>query len=151
MSIELETATAIPLNAWQDPQGDVVLRYSRERCHIYFGCWVDAGTPADYLCELTFHNAWAARGLCLEGAPYKTNPHSYHSFILVVEESRWLQQLAAQRLEYYPRWKSWDTREYLHYVVEGHDNYYDIVATGFDEAIVFEADAGELTALIRGA
>lgn len=148
MSKPRETAIQMPLSVWQDPQGDVVLRYSLEECHIYFGCWEAAGILAKYLCELTFHQAWAVRGVRLGGAPYKIGPPYLRSSILVVEASRWLEEVTALRLEYYPEWKSWDKREYLHYAVSGHDIYYDIIATGFDERIVAEADAGEFVRLI---
>jgi hypothetical protein len=62
-----------------------------------------------------------------------------------------LHQVSAKRLQYYPEWKTWDTREYQHYVVQGHDNYYDIIASGFEETTLSESDAGELAHLIREA
>ena len=151
MSSAPQIAVAIPLKLWQDPQGNVVLRYSRETCLMYFGCWTDAGEPADYLGQLTFHNAWAIRGLRLESHSYKIKRHEYHSNILVVENSEWLPQVTEQRLKNYPEWKTWDTRKYFHYVVSGHDNYYDIIATGFEENIVPENEAGELAKLIHEA
>ena len=148
MSSSPEIGIAIPLNVWQDPQGNVVLRYSREECLIYFGCWTDAGSPADYLGQLTFHHAWAVRGLRLEWHGYEIAEHKYHSSILSIQNSKWLSQLTEQRLHAYPNWKRWDTREYLHYVVSGHDNYYELIATGFEESIVSQAHAGELAYLI---
>jgi hypothetical protein len=105
MSIAREIAIGIPLNLWQDPQGDVVLHYSREECLVYFGCWVEAGVPADYLGKLIFHNAWAVRGLCLEGSPYKTKEPLYRSSLLVVQDSKWLHEVSEQRLQYYPNGK----------------------------------------------
>ena len=146
-----ELAVAIPLKAWQDPQGNVVLRYSREECLIYFGCWTEAGEPADYLGQLSFDHAWAVRGMRLEWHSYKIKEHKFHSSILAIENSRWLQQVTEQRLKNYPRWKTWDTRQYLHYVVSGHDNFYEIIATAFEEKIVPENDAGELATLIHEA
>jgi hypothetical protein len=151
MSLFAEIAIAIPLKVWQDPQGNVVLRYSREECLLFFGCRTEAGDPADYLCQLKFHHAWAVRGLRLEYLPYRIKDHKYHSRILLVENSQWLRQVSQQRVENYPEWRTWDTREYLHYVVAGHDNYYDIIATGFDELIVPENEAGELATLIHEA
>jgi hypothetical protein len=151
MSKVRDTAIQIPLNVWQDPQGDVVARYSLEECHIYFGCWEAAGRPAKYCCELTFHDACAVRGVRLGGAPYKINPPYLRSSILMVEASQWLQEVIALQLEYYPESKSRDRSEYLHYAVSGHDIYYDIIATGFDERIVPEAEAGEFLRLIREA
>ena len=133
---------------WQDPLGDVVLRYSLEECFIYFGCWISPGEPADYLGKLTFHDAWAVRGFHFEFLPYEVEELNYHSKILVVKDSQWLMQLSERRLSLYPEWKNWDKREYRHYVVSGHDNYYDIIATRFDEQIVPEGEAGEMARLI---
>ncbi len=31
--------TVIPLEFWQDPQGDVILTFSEHECSVYFGCW----------------------------------------------------------------------------------------------------------------
>ena len=58
--------------------------------------------------------------------------------------------MTEKRLAAHPSWKPRGA-EYLHYVVSGHDNYYDIIATGFEETIVREAEAGELAVLIHEA
>jgi len=151
VSAQRQIALGIPLNVWQDPQGNVALRYDRGQCFVYFACWAEAGVPADYLCQLTFHHAWAVRGLRLEMLPYETKEPFYQSSIFVVEDSRWLREVSDQRLKNYPNWKTWDTRDYLHYVVQGHDNYYDIIASGFDETKLSETDAGDLAHLIAEA
>ena len=151
MSPISEIVVPLPLKVWQDPQGDVILHYSREDCSVYFGCWAGAGEPAAYLCRLTFHHAWAVRGFCLEFLPYKIPEHKYRSCVYRVEGSTWLKQVSEQRHRNYPEWKSWDGREYLHYVVSGHDNYCDIIAAGFDEQIIPESEAGEMARLIHEA
>lgn len=148
MNSSLEIAVPIPLKIWQDPQGDVILHHTRDECFVYFGCWAKAGEPANYLGKLIFQNAWAVRGLRLEFIPYEIKEHKYHSCIYAINDSQWLTQMTAQRLRNYPDWKSWDTREYLHYVISGHDNYYDIIATEFHEQILAENEAGELARLI---
>lgn len=147
MFAKSEIAVPISLGVWQDPQGDVVLHYSREDCEVFFGCWIEAGVPADYLCNLTFRHAWAVRGLSLEGFPYQVKDH-VRSCIYEVENSVWLKQVSEQRLEIYPRWKDWDERKYKHFVVWGHDNYFDIVATEFEERTIPKGEAGELVKLI---
>lgn len=151
MSRTDEIGIAIPLDAWQDPQGNVILRYSREEYLVYFGCWTDDASPADYICLLTFHNAWAVCGFRLEWHGYKIAEHKHHSEIFKIENSKWLSELTERRLAMYPNWKHWDAREYFHYVVSGHDNYYDIIATGFEESIIPESEAGELAVLIQEA
>jgi hypothetical protein len=151
MSSTSEIAIPLPLEVWQDPQGNVVLHHSREGCSVYFGCWAEAGEPADYLCRLTFHHAWAVRGFNLECLPYRAQEHNYRSYIYRVEGSAWLEQVSEQRQACYPEWKRWDGREYLHYVVSGHDNYYDVIAAGYNAQIIPEGEAGEMVRLIREA
>jgi hypothetical protein len=151
MFLDAEIAVPIPLKVWQDPQGDVVLHYSREDCSVYFGCWASAGVPADYLCKLTFEDGWAVRGYCLESFPYEIKEPHHRSCIYEVENSQWLEQVSQQRIKNYPEWKKWDQRAYRHYVVSGHDNYYDIVATNFDERTVAPNEASDLVRLIHEA
>ena len=148
MSSSGEIAIAIPLNVWQDPQGDVVLRHSREHCVIFFGCWSDVGTPAAYVGQVTFQHAWAVRGVRVEWHGYDIASTNSRSSILSIENSGWLSQLTEQRRKLYPNWNVRNADEYLHYVVSGHDNYYEIIATGFEETTVSLADAGELAYLI---
>jgi len=148
MSSSGEIGIAIPLNVWQDPQGDVVLLHSREHCIIFFGCWSDDATPADYIGKLTFQRAWAVRGVRVEWHGYHIASNNYRSSILSIENSRWLSQLTEQRRHLYPNWGARNAGEYLHYVVSGHDNYYEIIAMGFEETTVSLADAGELAYLI---
>jgi hypothetical protein len=33
-----EKAVQIPLEVWQDPQGDIILNISERECNAYFGC-----------------------------------------------------------------------------------------------------------------
>lgn len=143
-----EVAVAVPLKVWQDPQGNVVLNASREDCAVYFGCWIEAGIPANYLCRLRFQNAWAVRGFSLGTPPYKIEEIDYRSRIYYVENSRLLKEAVQQRTRDYPQWLSWDRKTYRHYVVSGHDNYFDIIASEFTEEIIQRGEAGTLTYLI---
>jgi hypothetical protein len=142
-----EQAVAIPLKVWQDPQGDVVLHHDRRNCIVYFGCWTDAGEPADYLCKLTFSYAWAVRGYRWEYFPYNVLSDS-HSCIYEVENSGWLNEASSEYLKKYPEWQGQKTKSFHHYVVKGHDNYYEIIATGFDEMAVPYDEADGLRRLI---
>ena len=65
------------------------------------------------------------------------------------QESAWLEKETQQRLTYYPRWKTWDEKNYKHYYVHGHDNYYDIIAASFEEVIIPKEEAGDLIFLIE--
>ena len=60
----------------------------------------------------------------------------------------WLQQVSEQRAADYPNWQNWDAKEYFHYVVQGHDNYYEIIAAGFSEKQLPYEEAGELKRLV---
>lgn len=144
-----EIAIAIPLNVWKDPQGDVVLHYSCESCVVYFGCWVTNTQPADYLCKLNFHRAWAVRGYLGE-EDYHVQEHDYRSYIYRVKNSEWLQQEYNRRLTASPDWKQWDNNTYNHYVVSGHDNYYDIIAVDFTETTISFDGAGDLLRVLNG-
>src|SRR5689334_18467740 len=128
-----EIAVPISLQVWQDPQGDVVLKYSRSECSISFGCWMNTGEPADYICELVFDQAWAVRGYRSEYLPYQLKQGLSQSNIYEVENSNWLQQASEQRARSYPNWRNWDKKVYHHYVVQGHENYYELLAGGFTE------------------
>ena len=143
-----EMAVPIHLQVWQDPQGDVVLKHSRSECTVYFGCWVNAGEPADYICELRFNHAWAVRGCSSEYLPYKLREGLSCSDIFEVENSTWLKQASRERAKSYPNWRNWDKKVYHHYVVQGHDNYYEILATGYTERQISYAEAGELKRLV---
>src|SRR6185312_16667593 len=93
--MEKELATAVPLELWKDPQGDIILVYSERECSIYFGCWEEPGNPADYICRLKFQRALGVRSY----------PHEYHPFSLVgqktcsdiyeVTDSKWHAERAA--------------------------------------------------------
>lgn len=140
----------VPLHVWQDPVGDVILEHSRSKCAVYFGCWINAGEPADYVCELQFDHAWAVRGHRSEILPYRPGRGHQppHSGIYKVENSTWLQQASKQRAADYPNWRNWDAKDYFHFVVLGHDNYYEIIAAGFSEKKISYEDAGELKRLV---
>ena len=89
------------------------------------------------------------RGHCSEVLPYRLG-HGYeppHSGIYKVENSTWLQQVSEQRAADYPNWRNWDAKEYFHFVVQGHDNYYEIIAAGFSEKQLPYEEAGELKRL----
>ena len=148
-------ASEIPLAAWQDPQGDVLLVYSEAECSIYFGCWTNAGQPADYVCRLRFKGAKGVRSYPREFVPYDyTSRH--HSSILEVEASPW----RAEQIE--KHWRLSETVytshpplpfEVRHFVVKGHDIYHEILAAEFEESRIERKDINEprLLALIDAA
>jgi hypothetical protein len=142
-----QLAVPITLKGWQDPQGNVALYYSREGCNVSFGCWEAAGEPAEYICKLSFHHAWAVRGENSEHLPYEILEQN-RSCIYEVTDSEWLKHESEQRSKAYREWREWDSRLYHHYVVSGHDNYVEVLASGFEEQVVPRSEAGELAKLI---
>ena len=125
----------------------MLLQHSREGCTVSFGCWVDAGEPADYICQLVFDHAWAVRAVDLEFLPYEVH-EPQRSCIYQISDSEWLIAASEARSHYYPEWRDWDKRSYHHYVVQGHDNYCEVLALGFVERIIPRDQAGVLARLI---
>lgn len=126
---EQSNAIVIPLEIWQDPQGDIVLIYSERECSIYFGCWIRAGEPADFIAQLSFQGAAICRSFTREFLPYQIQPGKHHSFVLRVPNSDLIEEHARYRREHYP--KERPRPELRHYVVVGHDIYHEILARDF--------------------
>jgi len=87
----------------------------------------------------------------LEYVPYEIKEHHYRSCLYSIENSKWLEELTNRRLSAYPNWKQWDSTVYRHYVISGHDNYYEIIAADFTETIIPRDEAGDLLRLIHEA
>ncbi|MEO6393222.1 MAG: hypothetical protein ABIP75_15335 [Pyrinomonadaceae bacterium] len=83
--------------------------------------------------------------------PYRVVGPPQKSAIYVVQNSTWLNEVNLQSDRHYPESRNRDTSTAQHFVVCGHDNYYDIIATGFDETLIPEAEAGDLIRLIEDA
>ena len=130
-----EIAVAIPLKVWQDPQGNPLLINSERRCEIFFGCWEEAGTPANYICRIEFNSAWAIRSYGIEYLPYEIKEQK-HSAIFEIENSKWLKESSDYRLKSYPEWKNWDKKIYHHFVVQGHDEFVEVLAESYKEETI---------------
>lgn len=143
-----EIAVAIPLKVWQDPQGNPLLVFSEHLSLVFVGCWVEAGAPADYICRLTFNSAWAARSYRIEYLPYVIKEHLHRSLIYEVVNSTWLEESSYRRSKCYPEWRDGNKRVYHHYVVQGHDEYVEVIAEGFSEEIISEDRFREILPLL---
>lgn len=150
--MDKDKAFQIPIDVWQDPQGDIVLNTSGRECVVFFGCWDKQGDPTNYLSKISFKNCWASRFTHSQYLPYKIYGDKAHSYILKIENSTWLRCLINEKREVYPDGVqiglSWDKKEYIHFVVHGHDAYIDIIATDFIMEIIPRECAGELVRLI---
>src|SRR5689334_11638775 len=99
----MSDATVIPLDFWQDPQGDVILVYSEDECSIYFACWSASGIPADFIGHLSFERTAGVRSYGREYLPYRvTLQPKCHSYILQVENSELVREHVAYRHQHYP-------------------------------------------------
>jgi hypothetical protein len=130
-----EIAIAIPLKVWQDPQGNPLLIYSERICEIFVGCWEEEGTPADYICKIKFNSGWASRSYRIEYLPYEIKEYK-RSAILEIENSKWLKESSDYRSKCYPEWKTWDKKNYRHFVVQGHDEFVEILAESYEEEMI---------------
>jgi hypothetical protein len=122
--------TVIPLEFWKDPQGDIILIFSERECSIYFNCWSAPGEPADFIGHLSFQHASAARSFNREFLPYHVTKHEHRSYILSIADSDFIREHAAYREQHYPGSRV-DARDRVHYVVEGHDIYHEVLAASF--------------------
>ncbi len=138
-----EIAIPIPLKVWQDPQGNPLLIYSEHNCEVYFGCWDKTGEPAEFICRISFDSAWASKSCGLEFLRYQINEHT-RSSILEIENSKWLKELTEYRLKCYPEWKTWDKTTYHHFVIQGHDEFVEILAKSYKEESISIEDAKNL-------
>ncbi len=77
-------------------------------------------------------NAWAVRSLDIEYYDiYPKEDFKYHSSIFIVENSRWLKEMIEKRERYYNNHTKWKDKKYKHYVIKGHDNYFEIIAEDY--------------------
>ena len=135
-----ETAIAIPLKVWQDPQGNPLLIYCERSCEIFVGCWEESGIPANYICRITFNSAWASRSYGLEYLPYQIKELK-RSAIFEVTNSKWLKESSEYRLKCYPRWKTSDRKTYHHFLVQGHDEFVEVLAESYNEETILIKEA----------
>lgn len=119
-------AIVIPLEFWQDPQGDVILIYSEHECSVYLACWKSTGEPADFIGHLSFEHASVVRSFTREFLPYRLPRHDHRSYILRIPESELIHEHVAYRQQRYPHMPTLPTPN--HYVVVGHDIYHEILA-----------------------
>lgn len=138
-----EIAVAIPLKVWQDPQGNPLLIYSERSCEIFVGCWEEAGTPANYICKITFNFAWASRSYGIEYLPYEIKEHK-RSAIFDITNSKWFKESSDYRLKCHPEWKTWDKKIYHHFVVQGHDEFVEVLAESYNEEAILLEEAAKV-------
>ena len=129
-------AYIVPLEFWQDPQGDVILIYGEWECSVYFPCWASAGVAADYIGHLSFKGTSAVRSFPREFCPYQRTERGHRSYILRVEDSDLAREYIDYRKLHYPQSQ---IKEKNHYVVVGHDIYHEILAMSFTAGTILKS------------
>jgi hypothetical protein len=132
----------VPLNIWQDPQGDVILVYSERECSIYCACWTAAGQAADYIAQLSFEGSRGVRSYGREYLPYEVPKHEFRSWILKIPDSDLIREHVAYREKHYAN-SSAQPPVPSHYVVVGHDIYHEILANGFAASTILRRDISD--------
>ena len=126
-------ARVVPLHSWQDPQADVLLRYSEDVCEVRFSCWGKDAQPAEYTGVLLFECARAVRSERSEFAPFDVPVHNVHSYILEVDDCSWVDAVRARNRKLYDVRSTVEAEPLRHFVVLGHGVYHEVLATGFSE------------------
>ncbi|HZG81786.1 MAG TPA: hypothetical protein VEZ13_13540 [Brevibacillus sp.] len=142
-----ELAIPIKLDVWQDPQGDIILHSSGRDCFVYFGCWDDESNPCDYIARISFNGCIASKYIHSQFLNYKVEEHNFHSYILSIQNSSWVKQVAENEKRIYGD-RAIDYSLYLHYVVQGHDVYVEIIAKEFTLTKIYRHEAGDIVRLI---
>jgi len=123
----------------QDPQSNLTILINEGICQATFFL-LDANDAevTDHQGRLIFHNCWAAEFLSSE-----LNPYSCASgqcipgiFLTKVLEAKWYADKIRDRVAIYLNWRTWDKRVYTHYLLSGHDNYVQIIASDFTFEVI---------------
>lgn len=123
----------------QDPQGNVVLRVQEGACTVLFEvCDSQGEALPTQQGRIRFADCWAAEyvALSVPNSPENQERCTPHAFLWERTVSPWLAEKSASRMGQYPNWRDWDQRTYRHFVVAGHDNYCQVIATGFELDLV---------------
>ena len=146
MHIEMNQAEPLALPVWKDPQSFVLLEHVRDEARAFFRCWDDAGNPVNEVGCIHFQGVWylhSARFLATKGYP-DVAATELRSYYLRVPESDLVKELMEKRIAQDPDWRQYDKRHYLHYVIECHDFYYDIVAVSAAFSLLPASESGGL-------
>ena len=135
-----DVAVAIELKEWIAPNDYMEVRYNRDTMYCYFKIW---GKPGVYLKKtgvLTFEKVWAVRFQRHRRLHYypRTEKHDFHSYILMIKNSSWLQSMSELRTKEKPGWGKFDRAKYFHYVLQNNDHYIEIISS--EVSINYETD-----------
>lgn len=123
----------------QDPQSNLSITISEGLCGATFSLWdLDDQDVTTHKGRLIFHDCWAAEYLGVKMHTCDRPSELCHPniFLSAIGESQWLANKIQQRAEIYPTWLTWDKREYIHYLLQGHDHWIQVLARSFEFQIV---------------
>ncbi len=129
-----ETAISIPLKEWQDPVNDVILHFSERECSIYFLCWDENHKINRDIIGKLYFEAWAVHSVRSEVCPH-IKDFKRGSSILEVINSVWMTQVN----KYF--YNNTDlSKTSHHYIVKGHDIFYEIIADKYEEIYIRDSE-----------
>lgn len=118
----------------QDPQSNLSIQIEEGVFEVTFQVLdVDNQEIEGYKGKVSFDNSWACEYVGMEVYPYSESKElcSSELFLWKLTRSGWFEEKVNQRSKIYPTWLDWDKRVYLHYLILGHYNCIQIIASGF--------------------
>jgi len=118
----------------QDPQSNLSISIKEDICEVTFRVWdLDGQEIEGVRGRVSFDHGWACEYVMLEIYSYPEQKELCSSdiFLWKLTQSSWLTEKIDQRTKIYPTWLNQDRREYFHFLIEGHDNYIEVIASGF--------------------
>jgi hypothetical protein len=118
----------------KDPQSNLCINIGEGICEITFQIWdLDDQEIEGYKGKVSFDHGWACEYVAMEVYPYSELKElcSSEVFLWKLTQSNWFDEKINKRSKAYPTWLDWDKRKYFHYLIEGHDNYIQVIASGF--------------------
>ncbi|PQA56756.1 hypothetical protein [Siphonobacter curvatus] len=118
----------------QDPQSDLVINMGKGICEVTFQLWDLADQEIEgYTGKVSFDHGWACEYVGIETYPYSELKVRCSSevFLWKITQSGWFHEKINQRKRAYPTWLDWDKREYHHYLIEGRNDYIQLIASSF--------------------
>jgi hypothetical protein len=118
----------------QYPQSSLSLQFEDGNCTITFQIWNLADEQVEsHKGVISCHNCLACEYISMELYPYQDDKElcAPNAFIFKISQSSWFDEKIKKRSQVYPTWLSSDKKVYFHYLIEGHVNYIQVIATGF--------------------
>lgn len=125
-----DEAKAVCLDCWLYPQEFPIVVHVRDIVKVYYRCIDEKFNFSNIVC-LKFSNVWfiSAQRHLKFGSYQNIAEHNCRSYYLQIKESTLLEKISKERTEWEHDWKKYDSNKYIHFIVEGHDFYHNIIAS----------------------